>query len=138
MAYVISDACVSCGACADACPVSAISQGDTQYVINAGPASIAVPALVLAPPGPFPRAEFRVQKNSGAVFSRRRCFFALQAWKNSVSYSSSSKNRPTLSMAWSAVRMGNIWNTCHMSFQTSRRQGTPAPTSRSRSRTESE
>ena len=36
MAYVISDACVSCGACADACPVSAISQGDTPYVIDAG------------------------------------------------------------------------------------------------------
>lgn len=35
MAYKISDACISCGACADECPTSAISEGDTQYVINA-------------------------------------------------------------------------------------------------------
>lgn len=35
MAYVISDACVSCGTCEGECPVEAISQGDTQYVIDA-------------------------------------------------------------------------------------------------------
>ena len=35
MAYVISDGCVSCGACAGECPVNAISEGDTQYEINA-------------------------------------------------------------------------------------------------------
>ena len=35
MAYKISDDCISCGACADECPVSAISEGDTQYTIDA-------------------------------------------------------------------------------------------------------
>ena len=34
MAYKISDACLSCGACAAECPVNAISQGDTTYVID--------------------------------------------------------------------------------------------------------
>ncbi len=35
MAYVISEECISCGACEGACPNSAISEGDGQYVINA-------------------------------------------------------------------------------------------------------
>lgn len=35
MAYKIEDTCISCGACAAECPVSAISEGDTQYVIDA-------------------------------------------------------------------------------------------------------
>lgn len=35
MAYVINDSCVSCGACEGQCPVGAISQGDTQFEIDA-------------------------------------------------------------------------------------------------------
>ena len=35
MAYVISDACVSCGTCEGECPVNAISEGEGQYVIDA-------------------------------------------------------------------------------------------------------
>ena len=35
MAYVITDSCVSCGACAGDCPVGAISQGDGKYEIDA-------------------------------------------------------------------------------------------------------
>lgn len=35
MAYCISDDCISCGACADECPMGCISEGDSKYVINA-------------------------------------------------------------------------------------------------------
>lgn len=35
MAYVISDECIGCGACAADCPVEAISEGDGKYVIDA-------------------------------------------------------------------------------------------------------
>lgn len=35
MAYQISDACVSCGACESQCPVGAISMGDGKFEIDA-------------------------------------------------------------------------------------------------------
>ena len=35
MAMTITDECISCGACEPDCPVEAISEGDTIYVIDA-------------------------------------------------------------------------------------------------------
>ena len=34
MAYKITDSCTSCGSCVDSCPADAISEGETQYVID--------------------------------------------------------------------------------------------------------
>ena len=33
MAYIITDECLSCGACVGECPVSCISEADGKYVI---------------------------------------------------------------------------------------------------------
>lgn len=35
MAYVIGEACISCGACTAECPVDAIAEGDGKYEIDA-------------------------------------------------------------------------------------------------------
>ena len=35
MAHVISEECILCGSCEPECPGDAISQGDTQYEIDA-------------------------------------------------------------------------------------------------------
>lgn len=34
MAYVITDACICCGACESTCPVSCISEGASMFVID--------------------------------------------------------------------------------------------------------
>lgn len=34
MAYKINGDCISCGNCAGICPVNAIKEGDTQYIID--------------------------------------------------------------------------------------------------------
>lgn len=35
MAYIITEECISCGACTAECPVNCISEGDDKFVINA-------------------------------------------------------------------------------------------------------
>ena len=34
MAFLITEECISCGACFSECPNEAISEGDTQYIID--------------------------------------------------------------------------------------------------------
>ncbi|MCM1438510.1 MAG: 4Fe-4S binding protein [Roseburia sp.] len=34
MSHVVTDECVSCGACAATCPVGAISEGADKYVVD--------------------------------------------------------------------------------------------------------
>lgn len=36
MSYIISEACINCGACEPECPVEAISEGEGKYVVDAG------------------------------------------------------------------------------------------------------
>ncbi len=56
MAYTITDACISCGACEAECPVSAISAGDDKYVIDAD-ACLDCGACAAACPVEAPQAE---------------------------------------------------------------------------------
>ena len=48
MAFQINDGCVMCGACAGACPVGAISEGDGKYEIDASACAGTCPTGVIS------------------------------------------------------------------------------------------
>ena len=81
MAYVISDSCVMCGACAGGCPVGAISEGDAQYQIDAD-ACIDCGACA----GTCPTGELRTLKE---LLLMQQLFFYPNALKCTFSFSSS-------------------------------------------------
>ena len=61
MAYVISDECIACGACAEECPVNAISEGDGKYVIDADTCISCGACAGTCPVGAPAEADFRMQ-----------------------------------------------------------------------------
>ena len=79
MAYKITDACISCGACEAECPVSAISEGNGKYEINADTCIECGACAGVCPVG-APVAEYaafgsnRKKQKSTAGFPP--CFFA--------------------------------------------------------------
>ena len=68
MAFSIQDSCISCGACAAECPVDAISQGDTQFEINAD---------VCIDCGNFVQLEHQFKNSVGGEISRKISLFII-------------------------------------------------------------
>ena len=56
MAFKINDGCVACGACAGACPIGAIVEGDGKYEINADECVYCGPCAAQCPTGALEEA----------------------------------------------------------------------------------
>ena len=72
MAYVITDACVMCGACADACPLSAISGATASTSSTLIPVLTAVPALANAPTKLSSKANSSYTEKRLCIYLHRR------------------------------------------------------------------
>lgn len=67
MAHKISDECIACGACADTCPVGAISENGGKYEIN--PTNASIVALVQkAAPSEQSKADKHKKKELPRIF----------------------------------------------------------------------
>ena len=93
MAHVISDECVSCGACEAECPVGAISQGADHYEIDADACVDCGACAAQCPTG----AIYQTKKKSIAFLPGMQCFFSyvrrlLTYFACSLCYSGHAKN----------------------------------------------
>lgn len=86
--YEIDDSCVSCGACADVCPVHAIEAGDTQFHIDAQVCIDCGTCSYVCPVGAAHRAPLVRESISTQDIDLSKCYFnpgcALSLYKPDV------------------------------------------------------
>ena len=106
MAHKITDACVSCGTCAENCPVEAITQGDTQYEINpdtcvdCGACAANCPVDPSWPSKPYIGTKEAAARRSGAAAS-------LHSHIKAGYYASRSSRRQSMAASWPRVA---VWS----------------------------
>ena len=107
MAHKITDACVSCGTCAENCPVEAITQGDTQYEINpdtcvdCGACAANCPVDAIVPEKPI-----HSHKRGTRPGSRGRLLLCILLSKAGY-YASRSSRRQSMAASWPRVA---VWS----------------------------
>ena len=62
MAFKINDDCVACGACAEVCPMEAITEGDGKYEIDADKCVSCGACADACPTGCLKKVDFNIAK----------------------------------------------------------------------------